>query len=183
MSTINMESEAQYEQQSVSHKKSRRGRKRIQDPSLVIQMKRNRRCRANDRERIRMRSLNGALEHLREILPIDDTDDKLTKIETLKMASDYICLLTNILYNTNISPNSSRLQLSSPLSSTSSSSNTPCPYLSIPFSTSYNYYPSEQTFFKSEPVDFTSSSYFQQTNNYHQQYWPQLFQNSTQTNL
>jgi hypothetical protein len=96
--------------------KSRRGRKRITDPVLATELKRHRRSRANDRERSRMRSLNEALEHLRTLLPIDSTscysstdssshgpivEDKLTKIETLRTASAYIRLLTDLLEDTN----------------------------------------------------------------------------------
>jgi hypothetical protein len=96
--------------------KSRRGRKRITDPVLASEVKRHRRSRANDRERTRMRSLNEALEHLRTLLPIDATpyysstdssnhgpivEDKLTKIETLRTASAYIRLLTDLLEDSN----------------------------------------------------------------------------------
>jgi hypothetical protein len=96
--------------------KSRRGRKRVTDPILATELKRHRRSRANDRERTRMRLLNEALEHLRTLLPIDSTscysstdssnhgpivEDKLTKIETLRTASAYIRLLTNLLEDSN----------------------------------------------------------------------------------
>ncbi|CAF1087276.1 unnamed protein product [Adineta ricciae] len=93
--------------------KSRRGRKRVTDPVLATQLKQHRRSRANDRERTRMRLLNEALEHLRTILPMDSSgyysstdlsahhspmmEDKLTKIETLRTASAYIRLLTDLL--------------------------------------------------------------------------------------
>lgn len=92
--------------------KSRRGRKRVTDPVLVTELKRHRRSRANDRERTRMRLLNEALEHLRTMLPLDSNtcyssadssshgtimEDKLTKIETLRTASAYIRLLTDLL--------------------------------------------------------------------------------------
>ncbi|CAF0720609.1 unnamed protein product [Rotaria sp. Silwood1] len=92
--------------------KSRRGRKRVTDPILATELKHHRRSRANDRERTRMRLLNEALEHLRTLLPIDTSsyytsndssnhvpiaEDKLTKIETLRTASAYIRLLTDLL--------------------------------------------------------------------------------------
>jgi hypothetical protein len=102
--------------------KSRRGRKRVTDPILATQLKYHRRSRANDRERTRMRSLNEALEHLRTLLPIDSSssfysstdssnpgpigEDKLTKIETLRTASAYIRLLTDILEDNNHSSTS-----------------------------------------------------------------------------
>jgi hypothetical protein len=96
--------------------KSRRGRKRVTDPVLATQLKYHRRSRANDRERTRMRSLNEALEHLRTILPMDSSsyysstdssnhgsiaEDKLTKIETLRTASAYIRVLTDLLEDNN----------------------------------------------------------------------------------
>lgn len=88
--------------------------------------KRQRRARANDRERTRMQTLNGALNVLKQHLPIDfllSTDEnsmlhsptgsssgrksnkeaaesasnKLTKIDTLKLATRYIAMLTNLL--------------------------------------------------------------------------------------
>ena len=97
---------------SVLPVKSRRGRKRVTDPVLAGELRRHRRSRANDRERTRMRSLNEALEHLRTLLPLDapayyssaescnsgtSMEDKLTKIETLRTASAYIRLLTDLL--------------------------------------------------------------------------------------
>jgi len=101
--------------------KSRRGRKRVTDPILATELKHHRRSRANDRERTRMRLLNEALEHLRTLLPIDSTsyysstdssnhgpivEDKLTKIETLRTASAYIRLLTDLLEDSNHSTTS-----------------------------------------------------------------------------
>lgn len=44
-----------------------------------------------------MHSLNHALEHLRLTLPALPDDAKLTKIETLRMAYNYIWTLTEIL--------------------------------------------------------------------------------------
>lgn len=96
--------------------KSRRGRKRVTDPVRVTELKQHRRSRANDRERTRMRLLNEAMEHLRTLLPLDSNsyssstdssnhspmvEDKLTKIETLRTASAYIRLLTDLLEDSN----------------------------------------------------------------------------------
>uniref|UniRef100_A0A3P8UHZ2 Neurogenin 3 n=1 Tax=Amphiprion percula TaxID=161767 RepID=A0A3P8UHZ2_AMPPE len=73
---------------SVKHPKSRceqsgqRGRRRI---------------KANDRERLRMHNLNSALDALRSILPALPEDAKLTKIETLRFARNYIWALTETL--------------------------------------------------------------------------------------
>uniref|UniRef100_A0A3Q2QQK4 Neurogenin 3 n=1 Tax=Fundulus heteroclitus TaxID=8078 RepID=A0A3Q2QQK4_FUNHE len=56
-----------------------------------------RRMKANDRERHRMHNLNSALDALRDILPALPEDAKLTKIETLRFARNYIWALTETL--------------------------------------------------------------------------------------
>lgn len=56
-----------------------------------------RRMKANDRERHRMHNLNSALDALRNILPTLPDDTKLTKIETLRFAHNYIWALTETL--------------------------------------------------------------------------------------
>ena len=53
-------------------------------------MKKQRRAKANDRERMRMQTLNQALEKLRVVLPAFPDETKLTKIETLRFANNYI---------------------------------------------------------------------------------------------
>lgn len=82
-----------------------------------------RRMKANDRERHRMHNLNSALNALRSILPALPEDAKLTKIETLRFAHNYIWALTETLrmadqfgHNPNYQPTSN---LSSPTSVTS----------------------------------------------------------------
>uniref|UniRef100_A0A673B8S6 Neurogenin 3 n=1 Tax=Sphaeramia orbicularis TaxID=375764 RepID=A0A673B8S6_9TELE len=56
-----------------------------------------RRMKANDRERHRMHTLNCALDALRSILPALPEDAKMTKIETLRCAHNYIWALTQTL--------------------------------------------------------------------------------------
>ncbi|XP_020565470.1 neurogenin-1-like [Oryzias latipes] len=56
-----------------------------------------RRVKANDRERHRMHNLNCALDALRTILPALPDDAKMTKIETLRFARNYIWALTETL--------------------------------------------------------------------------------------
>ncbi|NXO05658.1 NGN3 protein, partial [Oriolus oriolus] len=51
----------------------------------------------NDRERNRMHHLNSALDALRSVLPTFPDDAKLTKIETLRFAHNYIWALTQSL--------------------------------------------------------------------------------------
>lgn len=50
--------------------------------------------KANDRERNRMHMLNEALDRLRCVLPTFPEDTKLTKIETLRFAHNYIWALS-----------------------------------------------------------------------------------------
>ncbi|XP_058552002.1 neurogenin-3 [Neofelis nebulosa] len=61
------------------------------------EQRRSRRKKANDRERNRMHNLNSALDALRGVLPTFPDDAKLTKIETLRFAHNYIWALTQAL--------------------------------------------------------------------------------------
>lgn len=70
---------------------------RTRSPTQVLKIKRNRRMKANDRERNRMHSLNEALETLRLALPTFPEDTKLTKIETLRFAHNYIFAMEQLL--------------------------------------------------------------------------------------
>lgn len=63
-----------------------------------------RRKTANARERTRMREINCAFEHLRQCVPVSitgvetpSTNEKLTKITTLRLAMKYIRILSEIL--------------------------------------------------------------------------------------
>ncbi|XP_022663898.1 neurogenic differentiation factor 1-like [Varroa destructor] len=66
-------------------------------PTVQQKVKRTRRLRANDRERNRMHMLNDALDRLRTVLPASTDDSKLTKIETLRFAHNYIFALAETL--------------------------------------------------------------------------------------
>ena len=80
-------------------------------PATLRKLRQTRRLKANDRERSRMHALNSALDRLRRVLPISgnsrpssaSSDDgtsimtRLTKIETLRSAYNYIQLLTDTL--------------------------------------------------------------------------------------
>lgn len=72
---------------------------RSRSPTQVLRIKRTRRIKANDRERNRMHTLNDALEKLRLVLPTFPEDTKLTKIETLRFAHNYIFSLVQLLDN------------------------------------------------------------------------------------
>ena len=78
-------------------KRTRKSRNRAVSPEVLVKVKRTRRLKANDRERNRMHNLNSALDHLRCILPTYPDDAKLTKIETLRFAHNYIFTLTETL--------------------------------------------------------------------------------------
>lgn len=78
-------------------KRYSKSRAKQKNPELVKKLKRTRRLKANDRERSRMHSLNSALETLREVLPSYPEDTKLTKIETLRCANNYIWALSEML--------------------------------------------------------------------------------------
>ncbi|VDO73209.1 unnamed protein product [Onchocerca flexuosa] len=56
--------------------------------SIDISKSRMRRQKANTRERNRMHGLNRALDKLRQRVPITTQHQKLSKIETLRLASN-----------------------------------------------------------------------------------------------
>lgn len=78
-------------------KRYSKSRARVRSPTGVVRVKRTRRVKANDRERNRMHMLNSALERLRCVLPTFPDDTKLTKIETLRFAHNYIWTLSEML--------------------------------------------------------------------------------------
>ncbi|OAF66470.1 hypothetical protein A3Q56_05819 [Intoshia linei] len=92
-----------------------------------IEIKNNKRNRANDRERVRMKCLNKAIDDLRDSIPqfiyMDNSDSqysnicmqskflepqKLTKMETIRYAYEYIKYLKNFikLYGSNLNQQS-----------------------------------------------------------------------------
>lgn len=75
-----------------------------------------RRKTANARERIRMREINSAFEHLRDCVPLSicegsptTNNEKLTKITTLRLAMKYISTLNNILNSSFVDSDTSQL--------------------------------------------------------------------------
>lgn len=56
-----------------------------------------RRLESNERERLRMHGLNAAFEELRAVIPHIQVERKLSKIETLTLAKNYIMALTNVI--------------------------------------------------------------------------------------
>ncbi|XP_067828426.1 neurogenin-3-like [Heptranchias perlo] len=78
-------------------KRKARSRPRVKTEATATKQRKNRRTKANDRERNRMHNLNDALDALRGVLPTFPDDAKLTKIETLRFAHNYIWALTETL--------------------------------------------------------------------------------------
>ncbi|XP_069507048.1 transcription factor 15 [Ambystoma mexicanum] len=72
-------------------KRRKLGRK----PGQVVVVKQ--RQAANARERDRTQSVNTAFTSLRNLIPTEPVDRKLSKIETLRLASSYIAHLANVL--------------------------------------------------------------------------------------
>ncbi|XP_054846563.1 neurogenin-2 [Eublepharis macularius] len=77
--------------------RARSGSRAAKTAETVQRLKKSRRLKANNRERNRMHNLNAALDALREVLPTFPEDAKLTKIETLRFAHNYIWALTETL--------------------------------------------------------------------------------------
>ncbi|KAJ8004742.1 hypothetical protein DPEC_G00139450 [Dallia pectoralis] len=74
------------------------GRKRKFCPlpgAVVVEVRQ--RNAANARERDRTNSVNTAFTDLRTLIPTEPADRKLSKIETLRLASSYISHLANVL--------------------------------------------------------------------------------------
>ncbi|KAI6177410.1 Neurogenic differentiation factor 1 [Aphelenchoides bicaudatus] len=67
----------------------------VADPTTK---KRWRRMKANYRERNRMHDLNSAMDTLRQYVPLTMQHQKLSKIETLRLARNYITALSQMLY-------------------------------------------------------------------------------------
>ncbi|XP_063731821.1 neurogenin-1 [Eleginops maclovinus] len=89
-------------------------------------VKRNRRVKANDRERSRMHNLNDALETLREVLPACPEETKMTKIETLRFAHNYIWALSETLRIADLQAGRSFRRAEVPISPGSSSESWSC---------------------------------------------------------
>lgn len=72
----------------------RRRTSRKSEGNVVVVKQRN---AANARERDRTQSVNTAFTALRTLIPTEPVDRKLSKIETLRLASSYISHLANVL--------------------------------------------------------------------------------------
>ncbi|KAF7667731.1 hypothetical protein LDENG_00051500 [Lucifuga dentata] len=91
------EDEEDEEGQEDENGAKRRGPKKKRMTKARQERFRARRIKANARERSRMHGLNDALENLRGIMPCHSKTQKLSKIETLRLARNYICALSEAL--------------------------------------------------------------------------------------
>ncbi|KAL3051203.1 hypothetical protein OYC64_001470 [Pagothenia borchgrevinki] len=73
------------------------GRRRRRTRGSNTKERSKRRLESNERERTRMHKLNNAFQALREAIPHVNTEKKLSKIETLTLAKNYIKALTTIV--------------------------------------------------------------------------------------
>jgi hypothetical protein len=80
----------------VQPKKKRGPKKKVWTPQVRQQRQMVRRNRANTRERQRMHGLNHSLEQLRNVCPLF-ANQRLSKIDTLRLARNYIKALSEIL--------------------------------------------------------------------------------------
>uniref|UniRef100_A0A3P8RV53 Neurogenic differentiation factor n=1 Tax=Amphiprion percula TaxID=161767 RepID=A0A3P8RV53_AMPPE len=91
------EEEEEEEEEDGENKPKRRGPKKKKMTKARLQRFKVRRMKANARERNRMHGLNDALESLRKVVPCYSKTQKLSKIETLRLAKNYIWALSEIL--------------------------------------------------------------------------------------
>ncbi|XP_053310163.1 transcription factor 15 [Spea bombifrons] len=89
------ESDASSDQSFGCYDSSAKRRKTPRKPGQVVIVKQ--RQAANARERDRTQSVNTAFTALRTLIPTEPVDRKLSKIETLRLASSYISHLANVL--------------------------------------------------------------------------------------
>jgi hypothetical protein len=90
--------------------KKRGPKKKQMTPARVARFK-VRRIKANGRERDRMKGLNEQLEVLRDTIPCFSLSQKLSKIETLRLAKNYIEALSEMIQNDHMPDNTHFAQL------------------------------------------------------------------------
>lgn len=91
------ESSSSLDSSKDSTKKGRNSRSKGNPPTLNPIILKKRRMAANARERRRMNGLNEAFDRLREVVPTPESDQKMSKYETLQMAQTYILGLCDLL--------------------------------------------------------------------------------------
>ncbi|XP_028331976.1 neurogenic differentiation factor 2-like [Gouania willdenowi] len=93
------EAEEEEEDENSGDKPKKRGPKKRKMTAARVERSKVRRMKANARERTRMHDLNSALDNLRKVVPCYSKTQKLSKIETLRLAKNYILALGEILRN------------------------------------------------------------------------------------
>lgn len=93
----NREAELASKEWSFTFREDKTSNRKLKKLMSTSRQRGNRRVKANDRERHRMHNLNSALDNLRSVLPTFPDDAKLTKIETLRFAHNYIWALSETL--------------------------------------------------------------------------------------
>ncbi|XP_034563238.1 neurogenic differentiation factor 2-like isoform X2 [Notolabrus celidotus] len=91
--------EGECEDENGGDKPKKRGPKKRKMTPARAERSKVRRMKANARERTRMHDLNSALDNLRKVVPCYSKTQKLSKIETLRLAKNYILALGEILRN------------------------------------------------------------------------------------
>ncbi|KAJ8004308.1 hypothetical protein DPEC_G00157780 [Dallia pectoralis] len=91
------DSEADGGEEILHERIKRHGPKRKQVPKARKQRFKVRRTKANAQDRNRMHGLNDVLETSRKLVTCYSNTEKLSKIETLRLATNYICALSEIL--------------------------------------------------------------------------------------
>ncbi|XP_030914436.1 neurogenic differentiation factor 1 [Geospiza fortis] len=94
---LDEEEEEEEEEEDDDQKPKRRGPKKKKMTKARMERFKLRRMKANARERNRMHGLNAALDNLRKVVPCYSKTQKLSKIETLRLAKNYIWALSEIL--------------------------------------------------------------------------------------
>ncbi|XP_040196703.1 neurogenic differentiation factor 4 [Rana temporaria] len=92
-----IDGEEDEEEDEDGEKPKKRGPKKKKMTKARMERFRVRRVKANARERSRMHGLNDALESLRRVMPCYSKTQKLSKIETLRLARNYIWALSEVL--------------------------------------------------------------------------------------
>ncbi|CAJ0940136.1 unnamed protein product [Ranitomeya imitator] len=91
------EEEEEGTEEAEGERPKKRGPKKRKMTKARMERSKVRRQKANARERNRMHDLNSALDNLRKVVPCYSKTQKLSKIETLRLAKNYIWALSEIL--------------------------------------------------------------------------------------
>ncbi|KAM4623043.1 neurogenic differentiation factor 2 [Discoglossus pictus] len=91
------EEEEEGTEETEGERPKKRGPKKRKMTKARMERSKVRRQKANARERNRMHDLNSALDNLRKVVPCYSKTQKLSKIETLRLAKNYIWALSEIL--------------------------------------------------------------------------------------